>query len=194
MSEELNAVLGTLVKQHEKAVSGFFKQHNADLVELSGVLADAFTNGRKLLVCGNGGSACDAMHIAGEFVGRFIKDRRALPAIALTADPGIITAVSNDYAFEDIFSRQIEALGKAGDVLIGISTSGQSANVLKALEAGNTYNLYTVLLTSERCEAVVDAKQVFKVPSAVTAHIQETHIMALQALVSLVEKRLFPTL
>ena len=164
-----------------------------DIIAFAADIAACLKNGGTLLVCGNGGSACDAQHVAGEFVGRFVEDRIALPAIALTADTSILTAVANDYRFEQIFSRQVEAYGKAGDVLIGISTSGASANVLLALEVARSNGLYTVLLTGEKGrarEAYADA--VLAVPSLVTARVQEVHSLALHLLTGLVEDLLFP--
>jgi D-sedoheptulose 7-phosphate isomerase len=133
------------------------------------------------------------MHIAGEFVGRYVNDRRALPAIALSADTGIITAVANDYAYDYIFARQVEALGQAGDVLIAMSTSGRSPNVLRALSAAQEKNIKTALFTGEKVKqgAVPQADFVFIVPSLITAHVQEAHMVAMHALASLIEAELF---
>lgn len=180
------------VEEHVRAVQGFFATYEKPLEALAHHLATGFGQNHTLYVCGNGGSACDALHIAGEFVGRFSKERRALPAIALSADPGVLTAVGNDYGFERVFSRQIEAHGRKGDVLIALSTSGSSPNVLKALETARAKELLTVLFTGERGRDKKSAADyVFVVPSAVTAHIQEVHIMALQLLVALVEEAMF---
>lgn len=188
----MSKYLEIAVKEHGSAISGFFKTHKKDLEMLAKRISTRFKNDKKLLLCGNGGSACDALHIAGEFVGRFVSDRKALPAIALTADSGILTAIGNDYGFEKIFSRQIEALGKKGDVLIAISTSGSSPNILEALKAAKKQGLYTVLLTGEKGKKNKDkANLTLAVPSLSTARIQETHITALQILVGLVEEGLF---
>ncbi len=176
---------------HMQAVTGCMELHAGTIITVASALADSLKNGGKVLSCGNGGSSCDAMHFAGELVGRFVKDREALPAIALTADTGIITAVGNDYGFEHIFSRQVEALGNKGDMLIAISTSGASTNVLRAIEVANEKGLVTVLLTGEKGKDNREAHHVIWVPGEITAHIQETHIMLLQLLVNLTEKALF---
>ena len=152
-------------------------------------VAECFEVSGRVLFAGNGGSACDAMHIAGEFVGRFINDRQALPAIALTADPGIITAVGNDYGFEKIFSRQVDALAKEGDILITMSTSGGSPNVHDALEMAASRGVYSVLMTGEKGrERAVTCDMRIVVPSLITAHIQEAHMFLLHALVRMVEE------
>lgn len=187
---ELRARIEQTLRMHQEAVQGCIELHHVIIQRVGEVLAETFEAGGKVLACGNGGSACDAMHFAGECVGRFVSDRRPLPAIALTADPGILTAVGNDYGFEQIFERQVRAHGKAGDVLIGISTSGSSQNVLNALQAARELDMYTVLLTGEKAKDSLDAKQVIWVPSDVTAHIQECHIMVLQLLVALTEDKL----
>ena len=185
-------LLKTIHSQHQQAVDGLFQDCSETLVALAEHCAAAFTQQRKLFFCGNGGSACDAAHIAGEFVGRFVHDRRALPAIALTADAGILTAVANDYSYNDVFSRQIEALGAAGDVLVAMSTSGQSANVLKALRTAHAKGITTVLLTGEKGRSVsTEFNFSIVIPSVVTAHVQEAHMVALHALASLIEARLF---
>jgi D-sedoheptulose 7-phosphate isomerase len=132
------------------------------------------------------------MHIAGEFVGRFVDDRLALPAIALSADTGIITAVANDYAYDYIFARQIEALGQAGDLLIALSTSGKSPNVVKALETATKKGLVTVLFTGEKAKNEPKrADFTLMVPSIITAHVQDAHMVALHGLTGLIEAKIF---
>ena len=146
--------------------------------EAAKLLIDTFERGHKVLLCGNGGSAADAQHIAAEFVVRYEKKRRALPAIALTTDSSILTAHANDFEFESVFARQIEALGSAGDTLIAISTSGNSKNILQAAHAAKAKGLNVIALTGESGGALVDvATLTIKVPSTVTARIQETHIL-----------------
>lgn len=179
------------LRLHMEAVEGCFTQHRDVMATVGGLLADALSKGNKILVCGNGGSACDAMHFAGELVGRFVLDRTPLPAIALTADPGILTAVGNDYGFEHVFERQVRAHGRAGDVLIGISTSGNSRNVLLALEAAASLTMQTVLLTGIRGKDKLSGGHTIWVPSDITAHIQECHIAILQLMVALIEDKLF---
>jgi D-sedoheptulose 7-phosphate isomerase len=156
------------------------------------LLATALADGRKILIAGNGGSAADAQHFAAELVGRFLLERRGLPAIALTTDSSILTAVANDYGFERIFSRQVEALANAGDVVIGISTSGNSANVLAALAAARQCGCATVGLLGCNGGAIaarVDLSLI--VGCAETPHIQEMHVTIIHLLCKLIEEQLF---
>lgn len=148
------------------------------IAEVCKIITDCIKSGNKVLLFGNGGSAGDAQHIAAEFTGRFVKERKSLPAIALTTDTSAITAIGNDYGFERIFERQVEGLANFGDVLIGISTSGNSANVIKAIEMGNSIGCKSIGLTgcdggqlNEICNLNI------VVPSAITARIQEMHIL-----------------
>src|SRR5208337_4345238 len=129
----------------------------ATMSSVTEIMIDAFRAGNKVLLFGNGGSAADAQHIAAEFVGRFAFDRPALPALALSVNTSCVTAIGNDYGFDLVFSRQIEALGRAGDVAIGISTSGNSANVLRGVSAARKMGLHTVALTSETGGKLKDA-------------------------------------
>jgi len=180
--------IGQAVDQHQGAVHGFFAEYSEALVALAERLHATFASGGKLLVCGNGGSACDAMHIAGEFCGRFLRERKGLPAMALSADSGILTAVGNDYGFDRIFARQIEALGKKGDMLIALSTSGSSANILAALEEATQHGLHRILFTGEKGRSHAGRVDgLFVVPSTSTARIQETHMLALHLLADMVE-------
>ena len=163
------------------------------IAKAADVIADAFLSGRKLLLCGNGGSAADCQHMAAEFVSRLSKDldRRALPAIALTTDTSFLTAFGNDCGFEGIFERQVEALGNAGDVLIGISTSGNSPNVIRAVEAARKRNIPTIALTGNGGRLAATADVVIAVPSTDTQYIQETHLAVEHILCELVEFMLF---
>lgn len=157
------------------------------------LLADAFTSGRKVLVMGNGGSAADAQHLAAELVGRFLRERRGLPAIALTTDSSILTAVGNDYGFDTIFSRQIEALAAPGDVVIGISTSGNSANVLRGINRAREMGCRTVGLSGRDGGALsVAVDLALTIPHAETARVQEGHILTIHIICDLLEERLFP--
>jgi D-sedoheptulose 7-phosphate isomerase len=155
-------------------------------------IIEAVRGGRKLLLFGNGGSATDASHIAAEFVGRYTKDRTPLAAIALTTDQSVITSVGNDLSFSEIFARQVQALGRPGDIAIAISTSGNSPNVLKAVEAAKKSGLLTIGFTGGsggKLAGMVD--HAFIVPSKVTARIQETHITLGHVICGLVEETLF---
>ena len=155
------------------------------------LLDDAFRSGHKLLVFGNGGSAADAQHLAAELVGRFAEDRRALPAIALTTNQAVLTAWSNDYSFEDVFARQVEALGLPGDVALGISTSGRSANVVNAMRRARELGLRTIGLTGERGGPIADVADILlAVPLDETARIQEVHLVTYHAICAALEKRI----
>jgi D-sedoheptulose 7-phosphate isomerase len=163
------------------------------VVRFSDVIAAAFTAGGKVLIAGNGGSAGDAQHMAGEFVSRLFFDHAPLAAMALTTDTSILTAIGNDYGYENVFERQVLGLGRAGDVFLGISTSGTSANVLRALEAAKTKKLTTLGFAGIKngpmdglCDVVLHA------PSAKTAIIQQIHITAVHLICGLVEARMFP--
>jgi D-sedoheptulose 7-phosphate isomerase len=156
------------------------------------ILIDAFKAGNKVLLFGNGGSAADAQHIAAEFVGRFAFDRPALPALALSVNTSCVTAIGNDYGFDQVFSRQIEALARSGDVVIGISTSGQSRNVIAAMSIAKKMGLHTVGLTGSAQQGLVDAvDHCICVPSTETPRIQECHILIGHIISELVEQTIF---
>lgn len=168
------------------------RQFVAAIVAIAERVACSLRAGGKLLLAGNGGSAADAQHIAAEFVGRFVDDRLPLAAIALTTDTSALTAIGNDYGFEQVFARQIRALGRKGDVFVAISTSGQSPNVLAALKAAREIGLITVGFTGNGqtpMHALCDA--VLAVPCRETALIQQMHITAAHAICGLVERELF---
>ncbi|MDD4731950.1 MAG: D-sedoheptulose 7-phosphate isomerase [Desulfovibrio sp.] len=175
-----------------RAREQFFAEQSELLVETARTCAVCLAKGGKLLFCGNGGSAADSQHLAAEFVNRFKLERPPLPAIALTTDTSIITAIGNDYNFNQIFEKQVQALGSAGDVLVGISTSGGSANVLAALREARRRNMTTIGMTGQRggemaglCDALIAA------PTTDTAVIQEVHIAAGHVICHLVDHFLF---
>ena len=162
------------------------------IVETAALLTDTFRNGNKLLVMGNGGSAADAQHFVAEMVGRFKMERKALPAVALTTDTSILTAIGNDYGFDVAFRRQVEALAVSGDVVVGISTSGNSPNVLKALELARERGCRTIGLLGRdggTIKAICDLALV--IPSSDTPRVQEGHITIIHIVCDLVEKALF---
>ena len=168
------------------------REIGSTIVKGAVLIANCLQSGRKLLLFGNGGSAADAQHLAAEFVGRFAMERGGLPAIALTTDSSILTAVGNDYGFEQVFSRQIEALGRPNDVAIGISTSGNSANVLAGLRQASKQNLKTIGLVGKDGGAVAKCVDLpITVACANTARIQECHITIGHILCELVETELF---
>ena len=148
----------------------------------------ALEKGRKILICGNGGSAADSQHMAAEFVGRFVKERQSLPALALTVDTSLLTAVGNDYGFDYVFSRQVEGLGQEGDVLIAISTSGNSANVVRAVKTAKEKGLFVIGMTGENGGVLAKESDLcLAVPSQVTARIQEMHIMIIHMICEIAE-------
>jgi phosphoheptose isomerase len=163
------------------------------VVAAAAAIAAALERGGTLLVFGNGGSASDAQHVASELVNRFQRERAALAAVALTADTSVLTSIGNDYGFDRVFARQIEAVGRPGDVALGISTSGASANVLAALEAAKARGLTTIAFTGRDGGAVGRAAAIHvNVPSEVTARVQEVHRTLLHIVCGLVEARLTP--
>lgn len=179
------------VHAHIEVTQQFLRQ-----AALLGAVADrliqAYSAGKKVLICGNGGSAADAQHIAAEFVGKFYLDRRALPAEALTVNTSSITAIGNDYSFDQVFSRQIEAFGAEGDVLIGISTSGNSRNVVEAFHVARLMGIVTVALTgASGGKLKEEADYCICVPSSDTPRIQEHHILAGHLICEVVERALF---
>jgi D-sedoheptulose 7-phosphate isomerase len=170
----------------------FFEIHTASLDDIAFLLASRLAANGKILVCGNGGSAADAQHFAGEMVGRFMLERPALPAIALTVDSSVLTAVGNDYGYAEVFARQVEALGRAGDVLLALSTSGNSPNVLRALAAAREAGMATVGLTGRgggKMAALCD--RLLAVPHDLTPLVQEIHGACGHLLCRLVEYYLF---
>jgi D-sedoheptulose 7-phosphate isomerase len=160
------------------------------IVTAAAAIAEGLRQGRAILTFGNGGSAADAQHFAAEMVGRFERERKAWPAIALTTDTSALTAVGNDYGFERVFARQLEALGRPGDIALGISTSGNSPNVLRGLEAANERGLVTIALTGRGGAAGKIANHHIAVEEARTSRVQEVHATVLHVICELVEQEL----
>ncbi len=183
----IDRIYAETIRLHDAARRG----SQADVLRVVDLLAAAFRHGRRVLVFGNGGSASDAQHVAAEFVGRFQKERRAVAAIALTTDTSILTAIGNDYAFDRVFARQIEALGESGDVAIGITTSGGSKNVVEAFTVAKDRGLTTVAVTGrDGGEAGRIADVHLNVPDRSTARVQEVHRTLLHVICELVEETL----
>ena len=164
------------------------------IARAAGLMAASLRAGHKILACGNGGSAADAQHFSGELLGRFERERRGLPAVALTTDTSTLTAVANDYAFSQVFAKQVVALGSAGDVLLAISTSGSSENVLAAVEAAHAEGLSIVALTGRSGGTIAAALRApdieIRVPAERTCRIQETHITVIHCLCDLIDAEL----
>ena len=181
------------LKGHDEAFQKSFHDDSMEVLNrIAQSIINAFKAGRKVILCGNGGSGTDALHVAAEFVGRFEMERMSLPAIAPSADTASITAIGNDYGYDRVFERQLESLGHKGDVLIALSTSGRSPNILKAVEKAKQKGLLTIGFTGREggsMKGMVD--HCFCVHSQRTAHIQEIHMIALHAICGVVEQVLF---
>lgn len=166
------------IDEHISLATQIYQNHSSQLVQAANIMAYSLKTGRKILFCGNGGSAADAQHLAAEFVGRFVLERQGMPAIALTTDTSIMTAVGNDYGFEQIFARQVQALGQSEDVLVAFSTSGNSPNVLAAIQIARSKGMSCIGFTgysggkmAQECDVCI------AVDSKVTARTQEMHIL-----------------
>ena len=180
------------VKGSVAAKTDFAQQNAQIIVDIVQLIVNTFNDGNKLVVFGNGGSAADAQHMAAEFVNRFLIDRRPLPAIALTTDSSILTSIGNDFSFDDIFLKQLQALGKEGDVVLGISTSGNSANVIKAIEYSKSSGMPSVALTGGNGGALLGLADIgLNVNSSFTPHIQETHLWVEHMICQLVDEVMF---
>lgn len=183
-ADAVRAALGAAARLHDRVAA----ESAGEIVRAAEAVREAIGGGRRVLVFGNGGSAADAQHFAAELVGRFVRERRGWPAIALTADSAVVTSIANDYGFEAVFARQIEALGSAGDVAIGITTSGASANVNRALGRARALGMTTVGLTGRdggETARLVDV--LVNVPGATSAQVQEVQRTILHAICALVE-------
>ncbi len=177
-----------IIDEHQKALD-LVKNQNEKIKEIADIIIDTLNKGKKLLIMGNGGSAADSQHFAAEIVGRFQKNRKALPAIALSTDTSILTAVGNDYGYDKVFSRQVEALGEEGDAVICFSTSGNSTNVIEAADAASAAGCRTIGflgrdggLLKDKCDVSIT------VEIETTARVQEMHLMIYHIICELVEK------
>lgn len=174
-------------------IPAFEKHATNSIHEAANVIALTFKIGNKVLICGNGGSAADSQHFAAEFVNAFARDlsRKALPAIALSTDTSILTSIANDYQFENVFSRQVEAYGKPGDVLVILTTSGSSENCLSAVNMAKSLGMTSIAFTRKAGQVSSLAEITIEVPSQNTQHIQECHMLAYHVITELVEDILF---
>ena len=189
----VTAQISAIVADSLEVKRRFFDSHAADVQRAAKIIADSFSANGKLLVFGNGGSAADAQHIAGELVNRFLQKRRGLPAIALTTDGGVLTCVANDTGFENIFARQIEALGTKGDVCLAISTSGDSANMIVACRQAREQGIKVIGLLGREGGGVAGLCDLaLIVESDDTQRIQETHNLIGHIICELIESELFP--
>ena len=188
----MKEIIRNIIEESIELKRKFIKINTDLIINAADKISDSIASGHKILLFGNGGSAADAQHIAAEFINRFRIERPPLAALALTTDTSILTSIGNDYSFDDIFSKQILALGRAGDVAIGISTSGNSKNVIKAIEAAKDNGLFTIGFTGRGGSLASLADMVFAVESDVTARIQEVHITLGHIICELVDRNLFP--
>lgn len=173
-----SALIRDHFENHRQAAERSCSALDRQILATGTLIIDALNAGRKVLVFGNGGSASQASHLAGELIGRYSRTRRPYPAIALTGDPGVLTCIANDFGYQSLFERQIQGLGQAGDVAVGFTTSGKSPNVLAGFAAARKLGLVTIALVGSAGLAG-EADHVLAVPSAVTAHVQEVHLMIL---------------
>ena len=181
------------VRELVSTLESFLDECKQDLLQVSEILSEAFLGNSKILICGNGGSAADSQHFAAEFVSGFSKNiqRKGLPAISLSVDTSIITAYSNDFSYEGVFARQVEAYGDTGDVLIVITTSGISKNCIAAVIQAKNMGLKTIAFTSKGGKIIDIVDISVKVPSTNTQHIQECHMVAYHIITEIVEEKLF---
>lgn len=188
MSDFISAIQSA-VEESNQVKTDFFERNAEALVEVAKKMGEAIRGGKKILICGNGGSASDAQHFAGEMVGRFLKERRALPAIALSTDTSVLTAIGNDYGYDQVFSRQVEGLGASGDLFFAISTSGNSPNVLRAVESAKAKGITVVALTGKDGGKLGGVSDIHLNAGLgqTSPRIQEAHITAIHVLVDLLD-------
>jgi D-sedoheptulose 7-phosphate isomerase len=187
----MKAQVERIFLENARVQKEFLKEGADSITAVAEVLIRAFRNGRKVLFFGNGGSAADAQHLAAEFVNRFRFDRPALPALALTTDTSVLTSIANDAAFDTVFSRQVEALGRDADVAVGLSTSGESPNVIEGMRAARKGGLVTVAFTGAGGGHLrLEADYCLMVPSDDTPRVQEMHVLAGHAICEIVERTL----
>jgi len=192
LRKRLQQIIEASFRESIRVKEAFLKTGAGAILEMSQLVSQAFMGRHRLFLFGNGGSAADAQHLAAEFINRFQRERPPLPAIALSVDTSVITSISNDYHFEDIFIKQLQALANAGDVALGISTSGHSPNVLKGLQWARQNGLHTLgWAGADRAGMDIYCDQVLHVPSKATARIQECHITAGHIMCGLIEEILF---
>lgn len=188
MNERINNVIDEQINNLQKLKNGNYVEN---LINIVNVITYSLKNGGKILIAGNGGSASDSQHIAGELIGRFMKERKAIPAIALTADTAVLTCMGNDYGYDSIFARQVEGLGNKGDIFLGISTSGNSKNVIEAANKAKEMGLITIGLLGKdggKLKDICDYNITFSYGE--TARVQEHHIMTYHLLCEFIENNM----
>lgn len=185
----------TITKYIDKTSDTIRQLHDIEIeiANFAYMVRKTLESGNKVIFCGNGGSAADSQHLAAELMGRFLKDRDPLPALALTVDTSALTAIGNDYGYDEVFARQLRGIGREGDLLVGISTSGTSANVVNAFHAAKTLGIKTIAMTGENASTMSElADLTIFAPSDETNHIQECHITVGHLVCKIVEDKMFP--
>lgn len=187
----MSDIINRVIEEHRAALAAFAEQSLRQAADASDLIVGALESGGTIFVAGNGGSAADAQHLAAEIVGRFVdRLRPALPSVALTTDSSLLTAIANDFGFENVFSRQLEGLSRPGDLFIGITTSGKSPNILRGLSRARELRLKTILLTGADASAAAEYSDVIvRIPHAETARIQELHLMVYHAWCEAIDRR-----
>lgn len=188
-AERFEIIIRQVFDEHQQMIRDLYEQQMPTMIRFGNILRQTLKSGHTIFFMGNGGSAADSQHLAAEFVGRFQKERRGLPAIALTTDTSILTAVGNDYGYDAVFARQVEALVRSGDVVVGLSTSGNSSNVLRALMAAKDKEATTIGMTGRsggKMAACCDL--CLKIPADVTARVQEGHALVGHIVCQLVDE------
>ena len=187
-----NFMFQTEIDDHIRTVRAL-KNIEPEINQAADILSESIRRGGKIIICGNGGSATDALHFAGELVGRYRMERRAWPVLALNTNPATLTAIANDYDFSDVFARQVEGFGQSGDVFMGISTSGNSTNIIRATTVAKAHRIFTLgLLGNDGGALGAHVDLALTVPSSETPRIQEAHIFILHYLAGCIEKKLTP--
>lgn len=188
----MEKIIADIVRESLSIKEVFFEKNAKKILQAAEQLASCLASGHKILIFGNGGSAADAQHMAAELVNRFMAERTPLAALALTTDSSVLTSIGNDYSFDDIFAKQIQALGQKHDMAIGISTSGNSPNVIKAMDAARKADMMTMGFSGRNGNLVQMTDLAFSVESDITARIQEVHVTLIHVLCELLERILFP--
>lgn len=188
----MEKIIADIVRESLSIKEVFFEKNAKKILQAAEQLAACLVSGHKILIFGNGGSAADAQHMAAELVNRFKAERTPLAALALTTDSSVLTSIGNDYSFDDIFAKQIQALGQKHDMAIGISTSGNSPNVIKAMDAARKADMMTMGFSGRNGNLVEMTDLAFSVESDITARIQEVHVTLIHVLCELLERILFP--
>ncbi len=191
MNQSMETIIEKYCNVCQENLAKLNNQCANNIYKASNIIINTIKRKNKLMIMGNGGSASDSQHLSAELIGRFIKDRKPFPAIALTTDTSILTSVSNDYSFEDVFLRQLQGIGNSGDAILAITTSGNSKNIIKAAEYANNNKLKVISLTGNNGGIISSMSDCnISVPSEVTSHIQEMHIVVIHLLCTLIENKL----